>query len=85
FDEHFTHDSSSSSIPYSSSSHLEDPFSEEIDEEVIDAIEDHIPLDVVTMPKWARTTISEATPFIEDLPPTRHHHAHSTGFRLLCQ
>ncbi|KAH9288006.1 hypothetical protein KI387_032123, partial [Taxus chinensis] len=86
FDERFTpHDSSSSSIPSSSSSHLEDPLFEEIDEEVIDAIEDPIPTDVVTMPKWAHTTVSEATPFIEDLPPTRHHHTHSTGSGILCQ
>ncbi|KAH9298006.1 hypothetical protein KI387_029688, partial [Taxus chinensis] len=86
FDERFTpHDSSSSSIPSSSSSHLEDPFFEEIDEEVIDAIKDLIPTYVVNMPKWNHTTISEAAPFIKDLPPTRHHHAHSTSFGILCQ
>ncbi|KAH9325685.1 hypothetical protein KI387_005863, partial [Taxus chinensis] len=85
FDEHFTpHDSSSSSMP-PSSSHLEDPFFEEVDEEVIDVVEDLIPTNVVTMPKWARTIVSEATPFIEDLPPTRHHHTHSTGYGILCQ
>ncbi|KAH9313676.1 hypothetical protein KI387_022303 [Taxus chinensis] len=86
FDEHFTpHDFSYSSTPSSCSSHLEDPFFEEIDEEVIDAIEDPIPTDVITMPKWARTTVSEVAPFIEDLPPTRHHYTHSIGYGLLCQ
>ncbi|KAH9307137.1 hypothetical protein KI387_043809, partial [Taxus chinensis] len=56
FDERFIpHDSSSSYIPSSSSSHLEDPFFEE----VIDVIEDPIPTNVVTMPKWAHTTIFE--------------------------
>ncbi|KAH9297072.1 hypothetical protein KI387_028754, partial [Taxus chinensis] len=56
-----------------------------INEEVIDVIEDPIPTDVITMPKWARSIVFEAVPFIEDLPPTRHHRAHSTGSGLLCQ
>ncbi|KAH9312474.1 hypothetical protein KI387_027509, partial [Taxus chinensis] len=60
FDDHFTpHDSSSYSMPPSSSSHLEDHLFEEIDEEVIDTIEDSIPIDVVTMPKWDRITVYE--------------------------
>ncbi|KAH9319611.1 hypothetical protein KI387_021380, partial [Taxus chinensis] len=46
FDEHITpHDFSSSSMP-PSSSHLE-----EADEEVVDAVDDLISNDVVTMPK----------------------------------
>ncbi|KAH9320396.1 hypothetical protein KI387_044496, partial [Taxus chinensis] len=86
FDECFIpHYSSSSSMHPSSSSHLEDHLFEEIDEEVIDTFEGPIPLDVFTMPKWNCTIVSEAMPFIRDLPPTRNHHTHSTSSGLLCQ
>ncbi|KAH9303374.1 hypothetical protein KI387_014957, partial [Taxus chinensis] len=87
FDECFTpHDYNSSSMPTSCSlSHLEDPLFQEVDEEVIDVDEGPIPTDIISLPKWARTTISEATPFIQDLPPTRHHHTHSIGPALLSQ
>lgn len=74
-----------SSVPPSLSSLISQDDSHDTTLDVLDVEDTPIaPPDVVaptppvTMPKWARTAVEEATLFIQDLPPS-HHHSAGTG------